>query len=186
MCIIFTTRYHAYSLFLKFRYSSKFNGIELLIRGRIKLLYMKRNIFCDRYRFSLLIIHKYLEMSFDIFCICAFEVICWSMVSPRTLKSSTLTNGSPVYSNFGIWLIISRSWLWNTMYFVFLALSNYSFSSSHFCISFNSSLITRGRENILSGVFCSPSKEQRVLVKFVSSAKSIGWKCLQALWISFI
>ena len=51
-------------------------------------------IFWGRYRLSLFILPKDLEILFDIFCICAFQVICWSMVSPRKLKSSTLTKGS--------------------------------------------------------------------------------------------
>ena len=147
---------------------------------------MVRNIFWGRYRLSLFIASKDLEILFDIFCICASQVICWSMVSPRKLKSSTLTKGSPFNSNFGVWLIISRWWLWNIMYFVFLTFSDNLFNSSHFCISFSSLCITCERDIILSGVFCSSLKEQRELVKFVSSAKRIGWKCLQALWISFI
>ena len=149
---------------------------------------MVRNIFWGRYRFrlSLFITPKDLEILCDIFCICAFQVICWSMVSPRKLKSSTLTIGSPFNSTFGVWLIISRWWLWNIMYFVFLTFSDNLFNSSHFCISFSSLFITCERDNVLSGVFCSSLKEQKELIKFVLSAKRIGWKCLQALWISFI
>ena len=67
------------------------------------------------------------------------------------------------------------------MYFVFLTFNDNLFNSSHFCISFSSLFITCERDIILSGVFCSALKEQRKLVKFVSSAKRIGWKCLQAL-----
>ena len=137
--------------------------IELLIWGRIKLLYMVRNIFWGRY-FSLFIIPKDLEILFDTFCTCTFEVPCWSMVSPRKLKSSTLTKGSPFSSNFGLWLIISRWWLWNIMYFVFLTFSDNLFNSSPFCISFSSLFITCGRDTILSGVFCSSLKEQREIV----------------------
>ena len=66
------------------------------------------------------------------FCICAFQVICWSMVSRMKLKSFTLTKASPFDSNFGIWLmlIISHWGLWNIMYF-FLIIDNL-FNSSHF------------------------------------------------------
>ena len=67
------------------------------------------------------------------------------------------------------------------MYFVFFTLRDNSFNSSHCCISFSSLFITCERDTILSGVFCSSFKEQDELVKFVSSAKRIGWKCLQAL-----
>ena len=147
---------------------------------------MVRNIFWGRYRLSLFITPKDLEILFDIFCICAFQVICWSMISPRKLKSSTLTKGSPFNYNFGEWFIISRWRLWNIMYFVFLTFSDNLFNSSHFCISFSSLFITCERDIILSGVFCSSLNKQRELDKFVSSAKRIGWKCLQALWISFI
>ena len=72
--------------------------IEWLIWGIIKLLYMVHNIFWGRYCLSLFIIPKGREILFDIFCICAFQVICWSMV--RKLKSSILTKGSPFNSNF--------------------------------------------------------------------------------------
>ena len=41
--------------------------IENWIWGRIKLLYMVRNIFWGRYRLSLFIIPKDLEILFDIF-----------------------------------------------------------------------------------------------------------------------
>ena len=46
------------------------------------------------------------------------------MVSPRKLKSSSLSKGSPFNYVFGVWLIISRWWLWNIMYFVFLTFSD--------------------------------------------------------------
>ena len=142
-----------------------------------------RGIFWCRYRLSLFIIPKDLEILYYNFCICAFQVICWSMVSPRKFKSSTLTKGSPLNFYFGIWLIICRWWLWNIMYFVFLTFSDNSFISSHSCISFSSLFITCERDTFLSGVFWSLIKQQEELVKFVSSAKRIGWKCLQALLI---
>ena len=69
---------------------------------------MGRNIFWGRYRLSLFIIPKNLEILFDIFCICAFQVVCRSMISPRKFKSSTLTKYSPFNSNFVILLIIFR------------------------------------------------------------------------------
>ena len=103
------------------------------------------------------------------------------MVNPRKLKPSTLIKGSPFNPNIGIWLIISRWWLWNIMYFVFLTFSDNLFNSSHFCISFSSLFITCERDTILSGAFCSSLIEQSELVKCISSAKRIWWKCLQAL-----
>ena len=147
---------------------------------------MVRNIFWGIYRLNRFIIPKDLEILFYFSCICAFQVICWSMVSSKKLKSSTLTKGSPFNSNFDIWLIISRWWLWNVMHFVFLVFSDNLFKSSYFCHSFSSLFITCEREDILSGVLCSSLKEQREIFIFVSSAKRIGWKCLQDLWISFI
>ena len=154
MCIIFTTRYHTHSPPLKFRYSARFKSqirIEYSIWGRIKLLYMVRNIFWGRYRLSLFIIPKDFEILFDIFCMCTFQVICRSiMVSPRKLKSSALTKGFPFNSDCGVWLIISHWWLRNIMYFVFLTFSDNLFSSSHFCISFSSLFITCGTDTIYS------------------------------------
>ena len=77
------------------------------------------------------------------------------------LKTSTGTKGSPFNSNFGIWLIISRCWLGNMMYFVFLTFSDNLFNSSHFCFSFSSLLITCERDTILSGMFCSSLKRAK-------------------------
>ena len=146
---------------------------------------MVRNTFWGRHRLSLFIIPQDIEILFDIFCICEFHVTCWYMVNPRKLKSSTLTKGSPFNSNFGIWLIISRWWLWDIMYFVFLTFSDNLFNSSHCCISLCSLFITCERDTILSGMFRSSFKEQNELVKLVSSAKRIEWNCLQAPWMSF-
>ena len=66
----------------------------------------------------------------------------------------------------------------DVMYFVFLTFSDYLFNSSHFCISFSPMSFTCERETILSEVFCSSSKEQNGLVKFVSSEKRIGTYCV--------
>ena len=139
---------------------------------------MVRNIFWGGYQLSLFIIPKDLEILFDIFCICAFQVICWSMVNPRKLKPSTLIKGSPFNPNIGIWLIISRWWLWNTMYFVFLTLVIiYSIQANFIYPSVHCLLLVKGILFYL---------EQNELVKFISSAKRISWKCLQALWMSSI
>ena len=131
---------------------------------------MVRNIFWGRYRFSIFIFPKDLEILFDIFCICEFQVICWSMVRPRQLKSTTFTKGSSFNSNFGIRLIIFRWWSWNIMYFVFLTFSDNLLKSRHFCISFRLLFIACERDTILSGVFCSSFSLMKMHLK-MSSAK---------------
>ena len=59
------------------------------------------------------------------------------------------------------------------MYFDFLTFSDNLFNSSHFYISFSSLIFTCETDTILSGVICSSLKEQRELVKFVSSANGL-------------
>ena len=130
---------------------------------------MVRNIFWGRYRLSLSIIPKDLEILFDIFCICASHMLINGQ--PKKIKILHSHYRFPFNSNSGMWLIISRWWLWNITYFVFSTFSDDLFNWRHFCISFSSLFITCERDTILSGVFCFLLKEPMKLVKFVSSAK---------------
>ena len=97
-------------------------------------MYMVRNIFWGRYRLSLFIIPKDLDIIFDIYCICAFQVICWSMVSSWKLRSSTrLKVPHLILTSVHDWLYLVGWWLWNIIYPLFLICSDDLFNSSHFC-----------------------------------------------------
>ena len=132
--------------------------IEWLIWGRIKLLNKVRNILLGRYRLSLFIIPKDLEILFAIFCICAFQIICWSMVSPRKLEFSTLTKVPHLILTLlydSLYLVdgYGTSCILFSEHLVIL----YSIQATfvHFCIFFSSLFFTCERDTILTGVFCS-------------------------------
>ena len=134
MWVICTARYHTYSSFLKFRHSARFKfqtKIEQLIWGRIKLLYMVHNIIWGWYRLRLFIMPKTLEILIYIFCICAFQVICWSMFSPGN-KNPLLSLKVPhiILTLIYCWLYLVGGYGISSIFF--LTFSDNLFNSSHF------------------------------------------------------